>query len=189
MFTFPCRISSLWSPLQFSVVLGTIEFQSTADALAECVFPKIVCIRCTFIWNILYKPWFLSFWLHFLVSEVLVANGDVTKTIVFLTHCCTYFFISIVHGVMFALWTSTVATGCTGLGFCDEKDRISCTVSLYLSSRFKLLSLFLVPLEPQRKKPLLSHWTNPGRFLHRDNVCSTVIKGIRNAEQKGILLC
>lgn len=66
-----------------------------------------------------------------------------------------------------------INSSCTDLGFCLENDRISCTVSLYLSSRFKLLSLFLVPLEWQRKKPLLSHWTHQRRFLHHDNLCTS----------------
>lgn len=90
---------------------------------------------------------------------------------------------------MFVGCTSTVATGCTDLGVCLENDRISCTVSLYLSSRFKLLSLFLVPLEQQRKKPLLSHWTNQCRFLHRDNLCTALLpRGLETLSKRDFVV-
>lgn len=32
-----------------------------------------------------------------------------------------------------------------------------------------------MPLEQQRKKPLLSHWTNQCRFLHHDNLCTALL--------------
>lgn len=82
-----------------------------------------------------------------------------------------------------------INSSCTDLGFCLENDRISCTVSLYLSSRFKLLSLFLVPLEWQRKKPLLSHWTHQRRFLHHDNLCtSRLSRGLETLSKRDFVV-
>lgn len=57
---------------------------------------------------------------------------------------------------------------------------------MYLASRFKLLSRFLVPVEWQWKKLPLRHWTNQYSFLSSwHSVYGAVIVGIRNTEQKG----
>lgn len=91
--------------------------------------------------------------------------------------------------MLFVGCKSTVATGCTDLGFCLENDKISCTVSMYLSSRFKLLSLFFMLLEQQRKKPLLSHWTNQRNFLHRDNLSTALLsRGLETLRKRDFVV-
>lgn len=56
-----------------------------------------------------------------------------------------------------------------------------------ISSRFKLLSLFF--LEQQRKKPLLSHWTNQHSFLHRDNLCTALLsRGLETLSKRDFVV-